>query len=165
MPRWTKRNDFLTRPLRRLTEAIPVKICPVAPDVILPKLATSGSSGYDLYSYPPKGTLWIEPQRSFILRTGFALEISEGYEAQVRPRSGLAAKCIMGNLGTIDADYRGELKVLLYNYGREPVAVDLSKAVGQLVFARVYHPKFRLVPALKPTKRGTGGFGSTDKKE
>jgi dUTP pyrophosphatase len=96
--------------------------------------------------------------------TGFALELPEGYEAQVRPRSGLALKhgvTLLNSPGTIDADYRGEVMVLLVNLGSDPFIVFRGERIAQLVVARIAHARIELVEALAATERGPGGFGST----
>jgi dUTP pyrophosphatase len=106
----------------------------------------------------------LAPGARAIIPTGFALELPPGYEAQLRPRSGLALKSgvtVLNSPGTIDADYRGEVKVLLVNLGSEPFTVQRGERIAQLVVARVEHVRIEPVPALGGTSRGQGGFGST----
>jgi dUTP pyrophosphatase len=96
--------------------------------------------------------------------TGLMLEIPEGYEAQVRPRSGLADRqgiTVLNSPGTIDSDYRGELEIILINFGSEPVIIKNGDRIAQLVLAPVIRAVVREVPALRETRRGSGGFGST----
>jgi dUTP pyrophosphatase len=106
----------------------------------------------------------IAPMERRLLRTGFAVAVPDGYEMQVRPRSGLALRLgltLPNSPATIDSDYRGELLVAVVNLGSEPVVVSRGMRIAQLVVAPVARPAFREVPALPPTGRGTGGFGST----
>ena len=106
----------------------------------------------------------LEPGARALIPTGFALELPAGYEAQLRPRSGLALKSgvtILNSPGTIDADYRGEVKVLLVNLGAEPFTVRRGERIAQLVVARIEHVRIEPVSELGGTTRGEGGFGST----
>jgi dUTP pyrophosphatase len=142
--------------------AVGVEILPHAAD--LPPLArmTAGASGYDLRA-AVEAPVQLEPGRLALVPTGLRLEIPPEYEAQVRPRSGLAVKHQIGVLnspGTIDSDYRGELMVLLYNFGREPFSVARGERIAQLVFVRVQHPRLE-VRDLGGTERSSGGFGHT----
>jgi dUTP pyrophosphatase len=141
-----------------------VRLKLVGEGVVIPFLATPGSSGYDLYHYPSQGNVIIPVHGRFTFHVGFHMALPAGFEAQVRPRSGLAQKGIVGHFGTIDSDYRGEACVILHNLSRVDVTVDLTKAIGQMVFCRVFHPDFRIVSELSSTERGSGGFGSTDEK-
>ena len=127
----------------------------------LPAAATAGSAGYDLTS-ADEGTLAPGERRLF--RSGLAIAVPEGFECQIRPRSGLALKhgvTLPNTPATIDSDYRGELMVALINLGQEAFTVTRGMRVAQLVFARVERAAFRPVAELPPTHRGEGGFGST----
>ena len=145
-------------------EEIRVKIVRDAPTIEIPKYATSGSAGVDLCS-----TMYciIKPGELALIPTGIKLQIPEGYEAQIRPRSGLAlnSRILIPNApGTIDSDYRGEIKVLMLNMGQEPFTLTFGDRIAQLVFAPVARAVFEDVKALDDTKRGTGGFGSTGRR-
>jgi dUTP pyrophosphatase len=127
----------------------------------LPSRATSGSAGFDIAS-AEQGVL--EPGARRLFPTGFAVAIPEGYEIQIRPRSGLALKhgiTLPNTPATIDSDYRGELKVALVNLGQEAFEVTRGMRIAQIVVARVEPAEFRTVEILPPTERGAGGFGST----
>ncbi len=127
----------------------------------LPEYATPLSSGLDLYADIDK-ELIIEPLQRVIVPTGIAIELSEGTEAQVRPRSGLALKkgiTVLNAPGTIDADYRGEIKVILINLGQEKVEIKRGDRIAQLVISPVYHAEVVEVEDLSDTQRGAGGFG------
>lgn len=130
----------------------------------LPPIAamTAGAAGFDLRA-AVAADLLLEPGRVALVPTGLRLEIPPGYEAQVRPRSGLALRHAVGVLnspGTIDSDYRGEVQVILINLGDKPFAVRRGERIAQLVFARVERPLLELRP-LGETARGPGGFGHT----
>jgi dUTP pyrophosphatase len=129
----------------------------------LPDYASSGAAGADLCS-AEAGTVELAPGDRAAIATGLVLEIPEGYEAQVRPRSGLAIRhgvTVVNGPGTIDSDYRGELKVLLINLGSEPMRVERGDRIAQLVVAPVTRVDFEEVSELAETERGSGGFGST----
>lgn len=128
----------------------------------LPERQTAGSAGYDVCSAESDFT--IAPLERRLVRTGLALAIPAGYEAQVRPRSGLALKhglTLPNAPATIDSDYRGELMIPMINLGAEPVAVRRGTRIAQLVFQRVEAVEIRAVEALPESARGAGGFGST----
>ena len=128
----------------------------------LPTRQTSGAAGYDVCSAEPDFT--IAPLARRLVRTGLALAIPAGYEAQVRPRSGLALKqglTLPNSPATIDSDYRGELMIPVINLGTEPVSVPRGTRIAQLVFQRVEAVELRDVEQLPPSERGAGGFGST----
>ena len=128
----------------------------------LPARQTAGAAGYDVCSAEPEFT--IAPLERRLVRTGLALAIPTGYEAQVRPRSGLAVKhglTLPNSPATIDSDYRGELMIPIINLGREPVVVARGTRIAQLVFQRVEAVELREVGELPPSERGVGGFGST----
>ena len=126
-----------------------------------PTYATDGAAGLDVVAAED---LTIEPGQRHAVATGFAIAIPDGYEVQVRPRSGLALKhgiTCLNTPGTIDHDYRGEVKVILANLGSEPFEVRRGERIAQLVPAPVLKASFREVEALGETARGAGGFGST----
>jgi len=136
---------------------------PGAEDLPLPSYATAGAAGADLVA-AVRGELWIEPGARVLVPTGLRLALPVGYEAQVRPRSGLALHhgIVLPNApGTIDADYRGELMVILQNTGKEAFAVRRGDRIAQLVVAPVERARFELVVELDDTARGAGGFGHT----
>ncbi len=145
-------------------EEINVKIFRESQSIEIPKYATAGSSGVDLCS-----TMYciIKPGEQALIPTGIKLAIPEGYEGQIRPRSGLALNqkiTIPNSPGTIDSDYRGEIRVLLRNDGEEPFTLIFGDRIAQLVFVPVVRAKFEDVKALDDTKRGPGGFGSTGRR-
>ena len=128
----------------------------------LPVRQTAGSAGYDLASAEPDFT--IQPLERRLVRTGLAIAIPEGYEAQIRPRSGLALKqglTLPNTPATIDSDYRGELMVAMINLGKEPVPVTRGMRIAQMVFQKVELVELKEVSELPPSARGEGGFGST----
>ena len=126
-----------------------------------PAYATEGAAGLDVVSAED---LTLAPGKRHAVATGFSIAIPEGYEVQVRPRSGLALKhgiTCLNTPGTIDHDYRGEVKVILANLGSEPFEVRRGERIAQLVPAPVQHARFAEVVELDETARGEGGFGST----
>ncbi len=128
----------------------------------LPARQTAGAAGYDVCSAEPDFTL--TPLERRLVRTGLALAVPPGYEAQVRPRSGLALKhglTLPNAPATIDSDYRGELMIPMINLGTEAVVVARGTRIAQLVFQQVEEVELRAVPELPPSERGAGGFGST----
>jgi dUTP pyrophosphatase len=131
----------------------------------LPFYATGGSAGLDVCAALPAGSkLVLEPGARDLVPTGFALHLPPGFEAQLRPRSGLALEhgvTILNAPGTIDSDYRGEIRVILANLGSEPVTLERGERIAQLVFAPVARATFERVPELPDSPRGAGGFGST----
>ena len=130
----------------------------------MPVRATEGSAGYDLCSVED---LELLPGEYKMVATGLRLEIPEGFEAQVRPRSGLAARHGIGVLnspGTIDSDFRGEVKVILINHGREPFKIEKGMRIAQMVFASLTKVTLELEENLSSSTRGEGGFGSTGTK-
>lgn len=127
----------------------------------LPALATPGAAGYDIAS-ADEGRL--APMERRLFRTGFAIAVPEGFECQVRPRSGLALRhgiSLPNTPATIDSDYRGEVMIMLVNLGTEPFEVTRGMRIAQMVIARVEQVTFRPVESLPGTERGAGGFGST----
>ena len=143
---------------------IKILIKRLSKEVSLPKYETSGSSGMDLGSNIVAN---ISPGKIAIIPTGLALSIPKGFEAQIRPRSGLAAKkkiSVLNTPGTIDSDYRGEIKVILINLGEEIFKVEKGLRIAQMVFCPIVQAQFREVHDLNETERGKGGFGSTGTK-
>ena len=129
----------------------------------LPQYATTQSAGVDLRADIPEGMV-LAPLGRAMVSTGLYLEIPAGYEAQVRPRSGLAAKkgvTVLNSPGTIDADYRGEVRVILVNLSSEPFTVEPGERIAQMVIARHEHVEWEEVEVLEESERGAGGFGST----
>ena len=132
-------------------------------EVSLPKYETEGSSGLDLAAFIDKN-IEIKPGKSEIIPTGLAIAIPKNFEIQIRPRSGLAAKnqiSVLNTPGTIDADYRGEIQVILINLSRETFLVEDGMRIAQMVVCPVIQASFEEVTELSETVRGVGGFGST----
>lgn len=130
-------------------------------DVPLPQRMSAGASGYDLHAALDEAVTLLPGERRLI-PTGLKIQLPEGYEAQVRPRSGLALKhglTVLNAPGTIDSDYRGEIGVLLINLGQEPVTVRRGDRIAQLVVQPVKDVQWRVVDELTDTERGSGGFG------
>jgi dUTP pyrophosphatase len=141
--------------IKRLSKNIP-----------LPKYETDGSSGMDLAANIEQN-VEIKPGQSAIIPTGIALSIPKNFEIQIRPRSGLAAKnqiSVLNTPGTVDADYRGELKVILINLGERIFKIEKGLRIAQMVLCPVIKAKFKEVDILEETERGVGGFGSTGTK-
>jgi dUTP pyrophosphatase len=135
---------------------------PTNPDLPLPERATPHAAGFDVRSAEERVTL--APGEIRLVATGLLMELPDGVECQVRPRSGLALQhgiTLPNSPGTIDPDYRGELRIILQNLGREPVTLARGERIAQLVFARFETPEIVLAEALSATERGSGGFGST----
>lgn len=134
-------------------------------EVALPSYETTGAAGADLRAnLPDRGTVEIQPGARALVPTGLRMAIPEGYEVQVRPRSGLALKqgvTVANAPGTIDSDYRGEVGVILINLGNEPFVVGHGDRIAQMVVAPVVQAGFTVVDSLDDTARGAGGFGST----
>ena len=132
----------------------------------LPAYETKNSAGMDLRAYLPEGPVTLQPMQRALIPTGLYIEIPEGYEGQVRPRSGLAFKhgiTVLNTPGTIDADYRGELKQILINLSDEPFVINNGDRIAQIVFARCEQAEMVEVEELSETERGVGGFGHTGK--
>ncbi len=145
---------------RRIRLAIQ-RVGPV--EVPLPRYQTAGAVGLDLHA-ALTGPVTIAPTGRVLIPTGIALSIPEGYEGQVRPRSGLANRHgigIVNSPGTIDPDYRGELAVVLINLGHDPFVVEPLARIAQLVICPVIHAELELVEELGASARGSGGYGST----
>ena len=133
------------------------------PQVELPTYKTKGSSGMDLMAFV-KEPIKITPKKSALISTGISLAMPKDVEIQIRPRSGLAAKLNIGVLnapGTIDSDYRGEIKIILFNHGTKEFEVKKNDRIAQMVLVPILKVDFEEVDNLPDTVRGTGGFGST----
>jgi len=140
---------------------IPIHRLPHGHDLPLPAYATQGAAGMDVVAAE---SLTLVPGARHAVATGFAMAIPQGYEVQVRPRSGLALKhgvTCLNTPGTIDSDYRGEVKVILANLGSEPFVIARGDRIAQIVPAPVQRAELREVDVLDETSRGSGGFGST----
>ena len=135
------------------------------PNVELPKYKTEGSSGLDLMAFIDN-TIKISPNTSALVPTGISVAISNDLEIQIRPRSGLAAKSsvtVLNTPGTIDSDYRGEIKIILFNHGKEDFIIKNKDRVAQMILVPIIKIEFEEVDELPNTIRGSGGFGSTGK--
>jgi dUTP pyrophosphatase len=146
-----------------MSNELTVKIKRLAPDVNLPHYQTLHSAGVDLEANI-KENIVIRPGKRVLIETGISIELPEGYEAQVRPRSGLALKhgiSVLNSPGTIDADYRGEIKVILINLGEEDFTIMPKMRIAQMVVARVSKAIFEEEVNLAKSHRSEGGFGST----
>ena len=144
---------------------VKVLIKKLSPEVELPSYKTQGSSGVDLMAYI-RSTIIIKPKTSCLIPTGLSVAFSEDYEIQIRPRSGLAAKnniSVLNTPGTIDSDYRGEIKVIIYNHGNEDFIVNKNDRIAQMILTPVLKIEFEEAEELPETVRGDGGFGSTGK--
>ena len=139
-----------------------VKVRRLRPEAIVPRRASAAASGFDLFACLPAAgpvQVWADP---VLIPTGIAIEVPPGYDAQVRPRSGLTAQGVMVALGTIDADYRGELFVTMYTYGaRASFSISHGDRIAQLVITPLPPVEIAEVDELSPTERGAGGHGST----
>jgi dUTP pyrophosphatase len=147
-----------------MNKILEINIKSVNKDVSIPSYETSSSAGLDLRAYLPEGNIQLKPKEIKLIGTGLYFEIPEGFEVQIRPRSGLAFKngiSVLNSPGTIDADYRGEIKILLINHGSEIFSVEHEMRIAQMVVARYERVRFRIVEELSDSKRGSGGFGST----
>lgn len=151
-----------------MTQIIPLQIqrLPHAADLALPSYATEQSAGMDLLAAVDADTI-LAPMQRVLVPTGIAIALPAGYEAQVRARSGLTIKnglCVLNGPGTVDADYRGEIKVILANMGSEPFVITRGMRIAQLVIATYTRIHWQEVPELSSSARGSGGFGSTGTK-
>jgi len=135
------------------------------PDVQLPAYKTSGASGMDLMAFLDH-PIKLSPNSSCLVPTGLSVAFSEDYEVQIRPRSGLAAKnniSVLNTPGTIDSDYRGEIKIILFNHGREDFIINNKDRVAQMTLSPIIKIEFEEIDNLPDTLRGKSGFGSTGK--
>lgn len=138
---------------------------PHGADLALPAYESSEAAGMDLRAaLPADAPVVLAPGARAVIPTGFAMALPPGFEAQVRPRSGLAAKngvTVLNTPGTVDSDYRGEVKVILINLGDEPFTIERNMRMAQMIIAPVVQAQLRAVTSLDETARGSGGFGST----
>jgi len=138
-----------------------VQVQRISENAKIPVMAHEGDSGFDLYA---SETLILEPGERKLVATGIKISMPKGFEAQVRPKSGLAIKSglsVLNTPGTIDSGYRGEVKVILVNLAKEPFQVETGQKIAQLVFQKVECPELTEVQKLDETNRSEGGFGST----
>jgi dUTP pyrophosphatase len=141
---------------------IPVRIV-AGPNAKIPSYESAGAAGADVCACID-AQMVIEPGKIALVPTGLSIEVPYGYEAQIRPRSGLAIKhgiTLLNTPGTIDSDYRGEVKVIMANLGSEPFTVTHGMRIAQMIFAKVYKGEFMTADVLSATERGGGGFGHT----
>lgn len=139
--------------------------CVASKGAVIPEYKTAGAAGADLYALV-ESPVTIPAGKFAMIPTGLFFEIPEGYEIQIRPRSGLAAKngvTVLNTPGTIDSDYRGEIKIILVNLSDKDFVVNNGERIAQMVIAPVTQASFTIVDQLSDTERGTGGFGSTGK--
>ena len=144
---------------------VKVLIKKLFPAVQLPSYKTSGASGMDLMAFI-KSSITIKPKTSCLIPTGLSVAFSKDYEVQIRPRSGLAAKnniSVLNTPGTIDSDYRGEIKVIIYNHGNKDFLVNNGDRIAQMILTPVVKMELEEANNLPETIRGEGGFGSTGK--
>ena len=147
-----------------MSSFIEMKVRVANDSIELPAYETNSSAGMDLRAYLPVGGITLQPKQRVLVGTGLYFEIPEGFEVQIRPRSGLALKhgiTVLNSPGTIDADYRGEIKVILINHGDEPFVIEHEMRIAQMVVAKYQRIQFKLVKELASSERGSGGFGST----
>jgi len=143
-----------------------IQIKRLSKSISIPKYETLGSSGMDIAAHIVDNII-INPGEKVLVSTGFSVAIPRGYEVQIRPRSGLAAKkniTVLNTPGTIDADYRGEIKVILINHGKEKFVIENGERIAQMVVCPVVQANLEEVEELSNTARGTAGFGSTGTK-
>lgn len=146
-----------------LSPTLTVEVRCLRPEAILPRYMTDLAAGVDLHA-ALSSDLTLAPGERSLIPTGLAMAIPAGYEGQVRPRSGLALKkgiALVNSPGTIDADYRGEIGIILINHGQEPVTISPGERIAQLVIAPVVRAEFVEVDGLTATRRNAGGFGHT----
>ncbi|NDC55811.1 MAG: dUTP diphosphatase [Alphaproteobacteria bacterium] len=146
-----------------MTTMIDIVQLPHGADLPLPAYATAGAAGMDLYAAIATNVV-LAPGERTLIPTGIAIALPQGFEAQIRPRSGLALKqgiTVLNSPGTVDADYRGEVGVIVVNLGTEPVTLTRGMRVAQMVIAPYVQAQWHKVPQLLTTTRGAGGFGST----
>ena len=145
---------------------VKVQIKKLDPSVKLPAYKTDGASGMDLMAFI-KESITVKPKTSELIPTGLSVAFSKNYEIQIRPRSGLAAKnniSVLNTPGTIDSDYRGELKVIIFNHGDENFIIENGDRIAQMVLTPVLKIELQETKTLAETIRGKGGFGSTGKR-
>ena len=140
-----------------------IQIKKLSNSVLIPRYETLGSSGMDIAAHIEENLI-VNPGEKTLVSTGFSISIPRGYEIQIRPRSGLAVKkniTVLNTPGTIDADYRGEIKVILINFGKEKFVIKNGERIAQMVVCPVVQANLEEVEELPITKRGSDGFGST----
>ena len=150
-----------------MSNYIEMKVRVAHDSIELPAYKTGSSAGMDLRAYLPEGSITLQPKQRVLVGTGLYFEIPEGFEVQIRPRSGLALKqgiTVLNSPGTIDADYRGEIKVILINHGDNPFVIEHEMRIAQMVVTKYQRIQFKLVKELASSERGSGGFGSTGTK-
>ena len=150
-----------------MTKNLKIKIKSKNKDISIPSYETNSSAGLDLRAYLPEGNIKLSPKETKLIGTGLYFEIPEGFEVQIRPRSGLALKngvSVLNSPGTIDADYRGEIGVILVNLSNNSFTINPGERIAQLVIAKYEQVSWNLTESLDITERGSGGFGSTGKK-
>ena len=143
--------------------AVQINVVALHPDTQLPQYQTTGSAGMDLHARLD-GPMTLGPLERSVVPTGIAIALPEGYEAQIRARSGLSSKhgiTMVNGVGTIDSDYRGEVGALVINLSNEPFVVEPGMRIAQMVIARYSQADWQVVTSLDETERGVGGFGST----
>ena len=144
---------------------VKILIKKIDPSVEMPVYKTTGASGMDLMAFIKK-PIKLQANSSCMVPTGLSIAFSEEYEVQIRPRSGLAAKnniTVLNTPGTIDSDYRGEVKIILFNHGANEFIINNKDRIAQMVLTPVHKMELEEVPKLPATLRGKGGFGSTGK--
>ncbi len=144
---------------------VKVLIKKLNPAVEIPKYKTTGASGMDLMAFI-KQPIKLAPKNSCLVPTGISVAFSNEYEIQIRPRSGLAVKnniSVLNTPGTIDSDYRGEIKIILFNHGNKDFIINNKDRVAQIILTPIHKMEFKEVENLPDTLRGKGGFGSTGK--
>lgn len=158
-------REMMKNPLDVAAPRVAAKRLPNGEGLPLPRYETALAAGCDLRAaIPDSEALVLKPGERFMVPTGFAFALPPGWEAQIRPRSGLAAKhgvTCLNAPGTVDADYRGEVKVILINHGAEDFIIRRGERIAQMVIAPVFQAAFEEVDTLDETARGAGGFGST----
>ncbi|MCB1177359.1 MAG: dUTP diphosphatase [Leptospiraceae bacterium] len=140
-----------------------LEILKIFPDALIPERKTQEAAGYDLFSYCPDG-IKLQAMESILIPTGIKIAIPTGYDAEIRPRSGLSNKHLLiipNSPGTIDSDYRGELMVGMLNLGKKEFFIEHKMRIAQILFRKTYIFSFEIVETLSSTERGEGGFGST----
>jgi dUTP diphosphatase len=146
-----------------LNKKIEIK-CHIENSSYIPVYSSEHSAGADLYAHLPDDSLTLKPGERCLVPTGLKIELPEGYEAQIRPRSGLAVKhgvTLLNTPGTIDADYRGEIKIIVINLGQDNFKISDGDRIAQMIIAPVVKAAFIAENILSETNRGAGGFGST----
>lgn len=152
-----------------LVEELKIQIKRMRPSddsLALPAYMTEGSAGMDLCA-AIDGQLQLASMERVLIPTGVAIALPQGFEAQIRPRSGLALNqglTLVNSPGTIDSDYRGEIQVIAINFGKDPIIIERGQRIAQMVIQRVVRAEWREVEKLPPSKRQQGGFGHTDEK-